>query len=222
MFRKELPAAGCNPRQAAGDRIEPILSSLWLPRSVIVVSTFIGPGWLPEQLGSLYKAGSKRMTQTNTTTAGIDTSKLKLDIAVHERTERWQVANALPGWRALAANLAKAGVTRVGIEATGGYERGVVEHLRAAGFTVLVLQPMQVKAFGRVHLRRAKNDALDAVLIAACAATLEQPRIAPDPRLAELAGYLTFLEQTEEDIARFKTRLEHIDEPRLQRIVTSD
>jgi len=27
----------------------------------------------------------------------------------------------------------------------------VVEHLRAAGFMVLVLQPMQVKAFGRVH-----------------------------------------------------------------------
>ena len=110
------------------------------------------------------------MTKTNITTAGIDTSKAKLDVAVHGRTERWQVANTLPGWRALAASLAEAGVTRVGIEATGGYERGVVEHLRAAGFTVLVLQPIQVKAFARVHLRRAKNDALDAVLIAACAA----------------------------------------------------
>jgi hypothetical protein len=73
-----------------------------------------------------------------------------------------------------------------------------VEHLRTAGFTVLVPQPIQVKAFGRVHLRRAKNDALDAVLIAACAAALDQPRIALDPRLAELAGYLTFLEQAEE------------------------
>ncbi len=162
------------------------------------------------------------MTQTNTITAGIDTSKLKLDVAVHDRTERWQVANTLPGWRALAANLAETGVMRVGIEATGGYERGVVEHLRAACLIVLVLQPMQVKAFGRVHLRRAKNDALDAMLIAACAATLDPPRIAPDPRLSELAGYLTFLEQIEEDIARFKTRLEHIDEPRLRRIVSSD
>jgi transposase len=162
------------------------------------------------------------MTQTNITTAGIDTSKLKLDIAVHGRTERWQVANALPGWRSLAANFLKAGVVRVGIEATGGYERGVVQHLRAAGFVVLVLQPIQVKAFGQVHLRRAKNDALDAVLIAACAAAVDQPKIAPDPRLAELAADLTFLEQIEEDIARFKVRLEHIDEPRLRRIVTSD
>ncbi len=162
------------------------------------------------------------MTQTSIMTAGIDTSKLKLDVAVHNRTERWQVANALPGWRILAATLAKAGVTRIGIEATGGYERGVVEHLRAAAFTVLVLQPIQVKAYARVHLRRAKNDALDAELIAACTAAIDQPRIAPDPRLAELAGHLTFLEQIEEDIARFKTRLEHIDEPELRRIVTSD
>jgi transposase len=189
---------------------------------VIVVSTFIGPGWLPEQLGSLHKAGSTKMTQTNITTAGIDTSKAKLDIAVHGRTERWQVANALPGWRVLAANLAKVGVTRVGIEATGGYERGVVEHLGVAGIIVLVLQPLQVKAFGRLHLRRAKNDALDAALIAACAAALDDPEIAPDPRLADLAGHLTFLEQIEEDIARFKTRLEHIDEPGLRRIVNSD
>jgi transposase len=162
------------------------------------------------------------MTQNSIITAGIDTSKAKLDIAIHDRPERWQVANTLPGWRALATRLAKAGVTRVGIEATGGYERGVVEHLRAAGFTVLVLQPIQVKAFGRVHLRRAKNDALDTVLIAACTAALDQPRITPDPRLAELAGYLTFLEQAEEDIARFKTRLEHIDEPQLRRLVNND
>ena len=98
----------------------------------------------------------------------------------------------------------------------------MVEHLRAAGFIVLVLQPIQVKAYARMHLRRAKNDALDAALIAACAAAIEQPRIAPDPRLAELAGYLTFLEQIEEDIARFKTRLEHIDEPRLRRLVIND
>lgn len=37
-----------------------------------------------------------------------------------------------------------------------------------------------------------------------------------------MADYLTFLEQIEEDIKRFKTRLEHIDEPALRRIVNSD
>ena len=162
------------------------------------------------------------MTQTITMTAGIDTSKSKLDIAIHGRPERWQVANTPAGWRMLTNKLTKAGVGRVGIEATGGYERGAVQHLRAAGFTVQVLQPVQVKAFGRVHLRRAKNDVLDAVMIAACMATLDQVRDAPDPRLAELAEHLTFLEQIEEDIKRFKIRLEHIDEPRLRRMVLGD
>jgi transposase len=37
-----------------------------------------------------------------------------------------------------------------------------------------------------------------------------------------LAGYLTFLEQLEEDIARFKNRLEQTEDPELRRIVNSD
>ena len=95
------------------------------------------------------RQGSTKMTQIITTTAGIDTSKNKLDVAINGRTECWQVANTSQGWRQLAASLAKAQVVRVGIEATGGYERGVVKYLRAAGFTVLVLQPIQVRAFMR-------------------------------------------------------------------------
>jgi len=162
------------------------------------------------------------MTKTSTTTAGIDTAKNKLDIAVHGLADRWQVANSVSGWRRLAVDLAKAGVVRIGIEATGGYERGVVGHLRGAGFTVLVLQPIQVRAYARMHLQRAKNDALDAALIAACAASIDPPRIEPDARLADLAEHLTFVEQIEEDIARLKTRLEHVGDKRLRRIVVAD
>jgi transposase len=156
------------------------------------------------------------------TTAGIDTSKAKLDIAVHGRAEHWQVENAVLGWRRLVAALSKQGIARVGIEATGGYERGVVGYLRATGFTVLVLQPIQVRAYARLHLRRAKNDRLDAALIAACAAEVEPPEIEPDARLEHLAQHLTFVEQIEEDIARLKVRLEHVHDPRLRRIVVAD
>ena len=218
--RNALPRTAIRGR-AAGDRIEPILSNLLLPRSVIVVSAFTGPGWLPEQDGSLNKAGSTKMTQISTT-AGIDTSKAKLDVAVHDRVEHWQVANTPDGWQRLVAKFSEIEVTRVGIEASGGYECGVVGHLRKTGFTVLVLQPIQVKAYARVHLRRAKNDKLDAALIAACTATIERPRLDPDDRVAKLAQYLTFVEQTEEDIARFKVRLEHVGDPRLRRMVMAD
>ena len=171
--------------------------------------------------GSLNKAGSTKRTQISRT-AGIDTSKAKLDVAVHGGVERWQVDNTPVGWRRLAAELTSAEVMRIGIEASGGYECGVVGHLRAKGFVVLVLQPIQVKAYARLHLRRAKNDTLDAVLIAACAATIDRPRIAPDERLAKLAQYLTFVEQIEEDIARFKVRLEHVGDARLRRMVVAD
>jgi transposase len=160
------------------------------------------------------------MLDTITETAGIDTAKDKLDVAV--RGQCVQVANGPSGWRHLARLLDEAGVRRVGIEASGGYERGVVAHLRSHGVTVLVLQPLQVKAFARLQLRRAKNDALDASLIAACAAMIEAPAIIPDQRLSELASHLTFVEQIEEDMARLKVRLEHIHDQRLRRLMKAD
>ncbi len=162
------------------------------------------------------------MTDHSTRAAGIDTAKHKLDVAIHGMPTPFTVENLPAGWRRLAGELRRAGVERVGIEATGGYERGVVGWLRRAGFAVLVLQPLQVKAYARLHLRRAKNDRLDAVLIAACAAALEAPPIAPDPRLPPLSDALTFIEQIEEDIARGKTRLEHIGQSRLRRLVLAD
>lgn len=163
------------------------------------------------------------MTNTTTLTAGIDTAKDKLDVAIHGKTSACTVENSLLGWKRLAGELVKAGVQRIGIEATGGYERGVTRHLQAAGFTVVVLQPLQVKAFGKLHLRRAKNDRIDAVLIAACTVAIDaQNKLPPDPRLDALTDHLTFIEQLEEDIVRYKTRLEHISDKRLRRSVDTD
>ena len=161
------------------------------------------------------------MTQ-HITTAGIDTSKSKLDAAVHGRSERWQVENGPAGWRRLAKSFARAGVQRVGIESTGGYERGVVRFLRDKGFTVLLLQPFRVRAYAHLKLRRAKNDALDAVLIAACTTLIEGPDIEPDERLADLAGRLTYIDQLDSDIARWKARLEHAQDGHVRRSIERD
>jgi transposase len=148
------------------------------------------------------------MTQT-IITAGIDTSKSKLNAAVHGCSERWQVENSLAGWRRLARQFAEAGVQRVGIESTGGYERGVIKLLREKGFAVVLLQPFRVRGYAQMQLRRAKNDPVDAVLIAACTTLIEAPEIEPDERLAELADRLTYIDQLDSDIARWKARLEH-------------
>lgn len=163
------------------------------------------------------------MAKSTMLTAGIDTAKDKLDIAIHGQPNTWTVENRLPGWQRLAGELATAGVQRIGIEATGGYERGVTRHLQAAGFIVVVLQPLQVKAFAKLHLRRAKNDRIDAILIAACTVALDaRNKLPPDPRFDALTDHLTFIEQVEEDIIRCKTRLEHISDARLRRSVNAD
>lgn len=71
-----------------------------------------------------------------------------------------------------------------------------------------------------LHLRRAKTDRIDAALIAACTHVLgDQSRLAPDSRFEKLGDHLTFIKQVEEDIARMKTRLEHMSDKRLRRTV---
>lgn len=148
------------------------------------------------------------MTKHSIKAAGIDTGKHQLDIALAGREERLEVGNDEAGHRELSAWLRRHRVRRVGIEASGGYERAVVAHLRQAGFAVKLFQPIQVRAYATFRLQRAKNDKIDASLIAACTADSEAPHAAPDPRLAALGERLTLIEQIEEDIARCKTRLE--------------
>jgi transposase len=161
-------------------------------------------------MGSHHKEGSTKMSKTSTVVAGIDVAKAHLDIAIHGCKQSWQVANTPEGLRDLTRLMRRHQVARIGLEATGGYERDVVEQLRAAGFPVVVLQPKQVRAYADIKLRRAKTDRIDAALIAAFVSEYAVLREAPDPRLAALTEPLTCLEQIEEDIARIKVRLEHV------------
>ena len=124
------------------------------------------------------------MVKYSTRAAGIDTGKRKLDIALSCGDDVLQVTNDESGYGELCDWLRRHKIKRVGIEASGGYERGVVSWLRGRCFVVVVLQPMQVRAYARFRLTRAKNDKIDARLIAVCAAQTEQVREASDPRLA--------------------------------------
>ncbi len=149
-----------------------------------------------------------KATDTKANAAGLDVGKIGLDLALHERPERWHLQNTAEGHAELVALLIRLGVTRIGLEASGGYERGVVEALRRAGIAVVLFQPRQVRAYATFRLRRAKTDAIDAGLIAACTAAHGTIRPAPDPRLEALAEPLRLVEQIDADIARLKTRLE--------------
>lgn len=162
------------------------------------------------------------MTKRNTICAGIDTGKHKLDVAVAGHCGQTQVENTSQGHEVLVAWLRCHRVKRVGIEASGGYEQPVVAELRRKRFVVVVFQPVQVRAYAKFHLQRAKNDRIDAALIAACTAAVRKIHAAPDPRLLPLAEHLTMIDQVNEDIARLKNRIETCRNAQFKRLWQED
>lgn len=148
--------------------------------------------------------------QSSMKVAGIDVGKHRLDVAVHGLEDELRVENGPMGLSELIAWLKAREVGRVGLEATGGYERGVRAALDEAGFEVVVHQPLEVRRFAQLKRWRAKNDRLDARLIAAATAQTEAVKAAQDPRLVELAERLTAYEQITDQIVELKTFLESI------------
>jgi transposase len=111
--------------------------------------------------------------------AGIDTGKRKLDIALAQGAEQLRIDNDAAGHVSLTGWLRRHRVKRIGIEASGGYEAAVVAELRRAGFVVILFQPAQVRAYAKFVLQRAKNDRIDAGLIARCTAAAERVHAPP-------------------------------------------
>src|SRR5690349_6519087 len=117
--------------------------------------------------------GSMKQVELSTRTAGIDVSKAALDVAVFGLEDICRAVNEEAGLAELETWLRARGVTRVGLEASGGYERVAVAWLRRAGFEVVVHQPQAVKHFARFKGIRAKNDRIDARVIAAATVQVE-------------------------------------------------
>ena len=124
--------------------------------------------------------------QSSTRIAGIDVSKRRLDVAIHGLEDELGVDNGPGGLSELVGWLRAREVGRVGLEASGGYERGVREALERAGFEVVVHQPLEVKGFAQSRRWRGKTDRRDARLIAWATAEMGEAKVR-DPRLVELA-----------------------------------
>jgi len=145
---------------------------------------------------------------STTNVAGVDVSKRELAVAIGGIAALRRYSNDTPGRCRFCRDLAGSGVLRVGLEASGGYERKVASALRKAGFEVIVFQPIQVRAYAQYRGQRAKTDPIDARVIALATAAYNGTVRHSDDRLAPLAEHLTFIEQIEEDIVRLKTRLD--------------
>jgi transposase len=113
---------------------------------------------------------------------GIDVSKLKAEACIRSR-QLWLSKPSTPaGEQELIAWLRDNGVGLAVMEASGGYERGWAQVLRKAGIAVRIVDPKRVRYFAKSAGRLAKNDPIDAEMIAWFAQTFAPaPSPAHDP-----------------------------------------
>ena len=118
---------------------------------------------------------------------GIDVAQPHLDVAFAGEDTVWRVSYDAAGLTELCARLVTAAPAQMVMEATGGLETEVAVALSAAGHAVVVANPRQVRACARATGQLAKTDALDAQLLARCAAVIQPPaRPLPDPETRAL------------------------------------
>jgi transposase len=149
---------------------------------------------------------------------GIDTSKDWLDVEILETGERFQVSNDAAGWAELVRRLKGHRLTAVGIEASGGYERGAIRALLKAGLPVRRLNPLRLRRFAQACGIKAKNDRLDAAVIARFVATLPTRPVEIDPAVERLAELVGARHQLSDDLTRARNQLEQATNPLVLRL----
>jgi len=142
---------------------------------------------------------------------GVDVSKGKLDVAVLGEKQVHQVDNTEAGIAELVEQMQELGPELIVVEATGGYQRAVVDSLFRSGLAVAVVNPSRVRQFARAYGMLAKTDKLDAQVLAVFGERVK-PRLyeGKDEKERELSGMLVRRRQLEEMLKGEKNRLRTI------------
>jgi transposase len=121
---------------------------------------------------------------------GIDVAKDRLDVMVLPEQQSFAVRNDAAGCAELIARLRGLAIAAIGLEASGGYERGAMRALLAAALPVCQVNPFMLRQFAKASGILAKSDRLDARVIASFIAVMPtrpaQLRPPPVERLAEM------------------------------------
>ena len=106
------------------------------------------------------------MAQNDLVVVGIDVAKGKVDACIRALFLRQTFESTAEGRRKLISWLRRHKVTAAVMEASGGYEREWAKALREKDVKVRIVDPKRVRNFARSAGRLAKNDAIDAEMIA--------------------------------------------------------
>src|ERR1700746_3068645 len=122
---------------------------------------------------------------------GIDVSKDRLDVVVLPEGWFFSVSNDTAGWAELVARLRPLTVSAIGLEPSGGYERGIIRALLAAGLSVRRINPNKLRQFARARGVLA----IDARLIAEYVAIMPTRVVQRDAAVERLAEIVTMRRQ---------------------------
>lgn len=151
---------------------------------------------------------------------GIDVSKASLDVAFGLEQAVRRFPNQPKGHRALARTLARDRPTRILLEATGGYEIALLEHLTGHDLPAVRVNPRQVRDFARATGVLAKTDAIDArVLVRFGSAVQPQHRPLPEPEQRRLAALQTRRSQLIAHRTAESNRLDMTTDPLIKRTI---
>ena len=151
------------------------------------------------------------MATSSETYVGIDVSKDRLDVAVLGERQEKQVSNTKDEITQLVKQMVNLQPELIVVEATGGYQRNVVDALFHAGLCVAVVNPARVRQFARADGLLAKTDRLDAFVLAKFGKKM-QPRQYEGKSEAEkqLSALLVRRKQLEEMLKAEQNRLRTI------------
>jgi len=149
---------------------------------------------------------------------GIDVSKERLDVAIWPTGEAFQVGNDRDGWRDLVRRLERLEVGLIGLEASGGYERGALRTLIEAGLPARLVNPWRVRQFAKACGILAKNDRLDAIGIARFVATVPPRPTVRSRALDDLAELVTARRQLCDELTRAANQAEHASQAIVTRL----
>lgn len=166
------------------------------------------------------------MSESERLTVGIDVGKDHLDIALLPSGSLHRVTNDAAGHAELVSLLqdasADAGIARVVLEATGGYERAAALALADADLPVVIVNPRQTRDFARASGLLAKTDRLDAVSLAQFARAIEPAvRTLPSREQRHLEDLVHRRRQLVVMIGSEKQRLSASHEPRVRSSIRS-
>lgn len=160
---------------------------------------------------------------------GIDVSKAKLDcsllldVASGKRKSK-SVANSKSGVIGLLAWCTQQIVVATDLhaimEGTGSYHEQAALALFDAGVTVSIVNPAQVKDFGRSLGVRTKTDNIDSLILAKYGALLNpKPWLPPAPEARELQALLSRRDAIAQDLQRERNRLEKTEAAELPPLI---